>query len=211
MPRHVLNGFLLVVLLTLVVFIWATGRDTAQANYNFLPEMLYSVPYDAYATNPIFPDGKTMQLPVPGTLARGEQPLHYQPTPEDALRAGEELTNPFDPGDHAAQLRGARVYGIFCLPCHGASGNGDGPVALRGFPPPASLTSEKVQAMKDGQLFHILTYGQGNMPPYAAQIAPDDRWKVILNIRARHEKAVAAEEPKQASDGEAPPTEEGLP
>lgn len=46
--------------------------------------------------------------------------------------------------------------------------------------------------MKDGQLFHIITYGQGNMPPYAVQVTQDDRWKIIAYIRSLQAKDAAA-------------------
>ena len=58
-----------------------------------------------------------------------------------------------------------------------------GPVAQRGYPPPPSLLAEHAQKMKDGQLFHILTYGQNNMPSYASQLSRDDRWNVVLYVR----------------------------
>ena len=110
-------------------------------------------------------------------------PLHYLPTLEDALRAGEELKNPFPPLDAARRERGAIVFTNFCQACHGPLGQGNGPVALAGFPPPASLLADRAVQMKDGQIFHVLTYGQGNMPTFAAQLSTEDRWSVILYVR----------------------------
>jgi mono/diheme cytochrome c family protein len=85
--------------------------------------------------------------------------------------------------------RGAFVFRTFCVPCHGGSGRGDGPVALRGYPAPASLLAEKAIHMTDGQIFHVLTFGQKNMPSYASQLSEDDRWKVILYVRSMQGKA----------------------
>jgi putative heme-binding domain-containing protein len=93
------------------------------------------------------------------------------------------------------------------LPCHGAVGNGDGPVAMHGFPPPPSFASESSLKMSDGRMFHVVTFGQSylpekNMPGYAAQISAEDRWKAILHVRALQETAVrkaAAEQLTQAS------------
>jgi mono/diheme cytochrome c family protein len=56
-------------------------------------------------------------------------------------------------------------------------------VTLGGFPPPPSLLSDRSLRMPDGQMFHILTYGQGNMPSIAAQLSEDDRWTAILHVR----------------------------
>ena len=83
----------------------------------------------------------------------------------------------------ASVQRGGQVYQVFCVSCHGPTGAGDGPVAKRGFPPPPPLTTGKSAQMKDGQLFHILTYGQGSMAPFAAQLTPDQRWDVINYVR----------------------------
>jgi len=120
---------------------------------------------------------------VPGTIPRGELPLPYAPTPEDAVRAGAELTNVFAATDNAAMDRGYAVFTNFCAPCHGASGQGNGPVAMRGVPPPPSLLAEHAVQMKDGRLFHVLSFGQGNMASYSSQISREDRWKIILYVR----------------------------
>lgn len=195
MTRTTLNRMLIVVTVILVLLAWFLRRDVTQPNYVFTPEMVFSVPYDSFAPNPNFADGQTMQLPVAGTVARGETLFDYEATEADALRAGEELSSPWnDAGMEAdallaAKSRGRKVYATFCLPCHGAVGNGDGPVALHGFPPPPSLSLESSLAMSDGQMFHVLTFGQKNMPGYAAQVSPEDRWKAILHVRALQEPA----------------------
>jgi mono/diheme cytochrome c family protein len=75
------------------------------------------------------------------------------------------------------------VYATFCQPCHGAGGKGDGPVALRGFPPPPSLLAGKAVSMDDAQIFAILTKGQGNMPSYASQMSAEDRRAAVAHVR----------------------------
>ena len=59
-----------------------------------------------------------------------------------------------------------------------------GPVTQRGVPPPPSLLAPHAVQIKDGQLFHILTYGQNNMASYASQLSRDDRWNVIVYVRS---------------------------
>ena len=195
MPESFLNPMLAACIVVFIVVSLMIGGNTEEPNYEFLPGMLYSIPYDTFAANEHFPDGKTMQAPIPGTIPRGHMPLHYAATPEDATRAGDELKNPFTAEADYLQ-RGARVYATFCIPCHGAGGRGDGPVTRRGYPPPPSLFAENSMNMKDGQNFHIITYGQGNMPAHAAQVSPDDRWKVVLYIRSLQEKEEAELERK---------------
>jgi len=87
------------------------------------------------------------------------------------------------PTDTARRERGTIVFTNFCQVCHGPLGQGNGPVTQGGFPPPASLLADRAVQMKDGQLFHVLTYGQGNMPSFSTQLSREDRWNVILHIR----------------------------
>ena len=181
-PRS-LNLLFLTCIVIIGALNWIIRRDFSQPNLEFLPEMVRSVPYDSFSANQNFPDGKTLQQSVPGTIPRGFLPLHYEATPQDAERAGEELLNPYSREDNESVQRGDLVYRNFCLPCHGPIGRGDGPVILRGYPAPPPLISNRAIRMKDGQIFHIITYGQRNMSPHATQIAREDRWKVILHIR----------------------------
>lgn len=198
MSVRMLNIALFLGLAAVVGVNWLAGRDLSQPNVEFLPEMVHSIPYDAYAFNPNFDDGMTLREPVEGTIVRGSLPIHYSATPEDAVRAGEELINPFASDDQDALTRGAFVYAAFCQPCHGAKGLGDGPVAQRGFPPPPSLVAEKALSLRDGQIFHIITYGQGNMPSHASQLKRRDRWMAIMHVRSLQSSATtkSAEEKK---------------
>lgn len=188
-----LNGLLLAALLMSLGLHWTMSRDPARPNFDFLPQMAHSARYNAFSPNPDFPDGKTLQLPVPGTIPRGDfLPLRYQASPAEALRAGEQLQNPLAPASAPGLERGAFVFTVFCRECHGNAGRGDGPVALRGFPAPPSLLADHALRMKDGQIFHILTYGQGNMPSYAGQLSREDRWKVVLYVRSLQKQATPA-------------------
>lgn len=168
----------------------AIRRDPATPNFEILPDMARSVAYASFSPNPVLPGGKTLQTPVPGTLPRGFAPFPYANTPEEAIRAGKELRNPLDAT--AARTRGAVVFQNFCTPCHGATLRGDGPVAQRGFPAPPNLKSEKSMNLPEGQVFHILTFGQKNMPSYASQLTVRDRWSVISYLRSVQDEARAA-------------------
>lgn len=179
-----LNYVLLTLTVVTFILIWAMKADPTKRNFDFIPNMVYTAAYDAYDANPNFPDGKTLREPVPGTIQRGHMPMHYGTTPEEALRAGRELKNPFSANDVKAFERGTVVFQTFCQVCHGPGGLGDGTVTKRGYPPPPSLLAERALNMADGQMFHIQTYGQNNMPSYASQVSRDDRWKAILYIRS---------------------------
>lgn len=198
-----LNVVLGLALALLVGVNWLVKPDITKPNLEYLPEMVHSAAYKSFSPNPVFADGKTLQRPVAGTIARGQRPLPYKPGAEDAARAGEELRNPHDLKNEAALQRGAAVFTTFCQPCHGPAGTGNGLVALRGYPPPASLTADKAKKLKDGQIFHVITYGQANMPAHASQIAPEDRWKAVLYVRSLQQAAATtATAAAQATTGE---------
>lgn len=184
MKRTLLNWSLGAVLAGLIALDWFGARDFRRPNYEILPNMAHAPRYNAFEPNPNFADGLTLQPPPAGTIPRGMAPFPFEATPQDAIRAALTLKNPIDPAaDPAALTRGATLFTRFCQPCHGPGGAGDGPIAKRGFPPPPSLTAEHARLMQDGQAFHVITLGQGNMPGYAAQIDPDDRWRIVLAMR----------------------------
>jgi len=181
-----INPLLFLALLGTTALCWLVPeRDVTQPNYAFLPEaqMVQSPAYDSYAPNPNFADGLTQRTPPAGTIARGYPRLNYQPTLQDALRAGEELRNPYPPTDTVRRERGTAVFTHYCQVCHGPLGLGNGPVTQGGFPPPSSLLADRAVQMKDGQMFHVLTHGQANMPSFSTQLSREDRWSVILHIR----------------------------
>ncbi len=182
------NGILLAVLAAELALIVALNPDYSRPNVEFLPDMAHQPRFSAFAANPYFPDHKTLRVPVAGTIPRNLPPLGFTASPDDAVRAGKELVNPFRPNDLRALARGEVVFRRFCVPCHGASGKGDGPVARRGYPPPQPLTGEAAIQIPDGQMFHIVTFGRVMMPSYAKQISREDRWRVILYVRALQKK-----------------------
>ena len=158
------------------------GARAQERAYEYMPDMARSPAYKAFAPNPVTRDGLTIQPPVPGTLARGQEAFHYLPTEAESIRAGRELTNPHQPT--AAILQdGKALYETFCFICHGARGQGDGPIADR-IPAPPAYTSQRLMAFPPGRLFHVITAGAGKMPSYAGQLSSDERWKVVTYVYA---------------------------
>ena len=151
--------------------------ESSQRTFEYMPNMVHSLPYDSFSPNPVTRDGKTLQPPVPGTVARGVEPFRYGSSPEEAERAGRELRNPV-PLDDETLARGRELYETFCLVCHGERGEGDGPLVPR-IPNPPSYTSERVRTMAPGQIFHAISRGTARMPSYASQIPPARRWLIV--------------------------------
>lgn len=184
-------GFLVCTIATLIGLLAlksVTSPDPSRKNVEIFTEMSYSQAYEPLSPNPNFADGSTQQHLVEGVVRRGHLPFPYGPGEEEAQRAGRELENPYSRDDAEVPRLGAELYRIYCVSCHGAGGDGDGPVVSRGLAPPASLKASRAKEMRDGRMFHVLTRGQGRMASYAAQLDPDERWKVILHIRSLQEE-----------------------
>ncbi len=101
--------------------------------------------------------------------------------------------------------RGRQQYNIYCATCHGYAGDGDGLVSLRALSleqgtwvPPPSLHAEHIRTQPVGQLMHTISHGVRKMPGYAAQIAVEDRWAIVLYVRAlqRSQNAQLADVPE---------------
>jgi hypothetical protein len=146
--------------------------------------------YNPQAPSALFADGRAMRPEIPGTVARGQ--LHE----DEALyrgRIGEDewvtefplqITEPF-------VRRGQQQYVVFCAPCHGLDGAGNGPVHQRAvrlleprWVPPTSLHTEQVREKPVGHLYNTITNGIRNMAPYGAQIAVEDRWAIVAYMKA---------------------------
>lgn len=115
--------------------------------------------------------GPTARAPVPGTVARGER------TDWEILQDRPEITP-------ALLARGARQFQIYCQPCHGASGHGDGLIVHHGFPAPPSFHQPRLREAPDGHFLAVIENGFGIMYPYGDRVPPGERWAVVAYIRA---------------------------
>ncbi|MBL8842664.1 MAG: cytochrome c [Planctomycetes bacterium] len=176
-----------IVLVALFTARSALSIDPEQRGREFLPDMVESLAAESFAASAVLPGGHVQQPLADGVVLLGARPFPYASDVAGAEAAGRELANPWRADDAVARARGAERYAIACAPCHGGDGGGRGPVVERGMVPPPSLLAARARALPDGHLFHVITRGQGNMAPHAALVAPDDRWKVILHVRALQE------------------------
>ena len=165
----------------------ALGQRPDRRNFEYYPDMAQSFAFVSQSENPFLPGGYTQQPAPEGTIARGHMPLPFGSSEQEALRAGELLQNPYRNGAQPDMARARKLYETWCQICHGAGGKGDGPVTRRGFPPPPSLLLDRAKNMKDGQIFHIITFGFKNMPAYGSQISRKDRWMIIEYVRKLQE------------------------
>ncbi|HTD39351.1 MAG TPA: cytochrome c [Mucilaginibacter sp.] len=162
-------------------------KDKRSTGWEYAPNMYEHIAYDPDQPNPNFKDGKTAQKPPAGTIPVGFVTFDY-PNNKDAYeKAGAEVKNTL-PQTQANFEDGKVLFEHFCSPCHGLKGLGDGLVVTHGFPPPPSYStgqSSRGGAMKDlsdGKIYHTITYGVNAMGSYASQLAPEERWKVIMYV-----------------------------
>ena len=130
-----------------------------------------------------FADGRAMRLPVAGAIAQGETPMGYTGSVADYVRAGRELTTPFDAEHPPDMTRAAQIFTVNCQICHGNAGTGGGNAAQHGFPSPPSLLFGKAMNMRDGHIFHIISHGWRKMPAYGARLDIRDRWLAVAYVR----------------------------
>lgn len=138
--------------------------------------------YEAYEASAFFADGKAARPTPTGTVARGWL------REDEALytgRANGELVSEFPfPVSQADLQRGRERYGVYCTPCHGILGDGQGMVVQRGLRRAASYHQDRLRDEKVGYFYDVVTNGFGAMQGYAEQIPVRDRWLIVAYVRA---------------------------
>lgn len=126
--------------------------------------------YDPYGDGPLFADGKAMQAPPAGTVAR------------DAPQRAAEARRP--QMTMALLRRGQERYGIYCAMCHGLDGSGDGTVTARGFPRPADFRSAGQRRIGSERIYQVISDGAGVMYGFADRVPAPDRWAIAAYVEA---------------------------
>jgi mono/diheme cytochrome c family protein len=134
------------------------------------------------AQSDFYPDLRAARPQVEGTVARGQ--VHA----DAYLYTGKINGNPGDympfPITEADLQRGHERFNIYCAPCHSRLGDGNGMVPQRGYKHPPTYHQDRLRKAPLGYFFDVMTNGYGVMPDYAAQIVPEDRWRIVAYIRA---------------------------
>jgi mono/diheme cytochrome c family protein len=138
--------------------------------------------YKPLAQSDFFPDHRSARPEIDGTVARGH--LEIDTARYTGKFNGEDVTEFPIPITRADIERGRDRFNIYCAPCHGHLGDGNGMVVLRGFRQAASYYTEKLMNAPVGHFFDVMTNGFGAMPSYASRVQTDDRWRIAAYIRA---------------------------
>lgn len=173
----------------------ARHEPSTRPPINLVPDMDDQGKFRAQGETGVFADGRMSRSPVMGTVARGELRAdaaywtgmvgdRFVEKVPDAVPVTPELV-----------ARGQQRFGIFCAPCHDYSGSGAGTVhyaaialaevGKAAWSKPASLHDERIRTqVTDGELFSVISKGKNTMSGYAAQISVEDRWAIVLYVRA---------------------------
>lgn len=138
--------------------------------------------YRPFRKSDFFGDGRSARPLVSGTVARGE-------LRDDLLfasgKSGTAFADTFPmPVDEPLLRRGQERFRIYCSPCHGLLGRGDGVIVRRGYRQPSSYHVDRLRQQPAGYFFDVISHGFGVMPDYAPQIPLKDRWAIVAYIRA---------------------------
>lgn len=145
---------------------------------------------EPYEASTFFADGRASRPLVAGTVARGrlEEDEHlFQGRVAGKLAE----TFPFEI-TREEMLAGRRSYEVFCAPCHGRAGGGNGMIVERGMLRPPSFHVERLRTAPPGHIFDVITNGFGVMYDYSDRIAARDRWAIVAYVRALQRSQNAA-------------------
>ncbi|PBJ13373.1 cytochrome c [Flavobacterium sp. ACN6] len=174
-----------ITLLVGITILVSSCHNNSAPNYQYFPNMYESVAYEPYTEAKIFKGGKEGQLPVAGTINRGFEPYDYENSTAGYELAKANLKSPLDSIERNSG-KGKELFEIYCISCHGATGNGKGKLVERekflGVP------SYKDREITEGSIFHVETYGLNAMGSHANQLSAHERWLVadyVLKLKSQ--------------------------
>lgn len=201
-PRGLVYGLLIVAAASTVPFAlaaYARESKMRHTRFDIVPDMDFQQKFKGQRKNTFFADLHADRPQIDGTIAWGE--LHDDEHMYQGKTNG-GFARTFPPGikaDEATMARGRERFGVYCTPCHGQVGEGDGMVSQRAtalaegtWIPPSNLTEERIRVMPVGEIFNTITNGIRNMPAYGPQIPAEDRWAIVLYVRALERSRAAS-------------------
>jgi mono/diheme cytochrome c family protein len=146
-------------------------------------DMIDQSRYDPLAPSPIWADGRSAR-PIPTGVVQVGEPIAGNPLLSGMGPDGKPVTSIPIPVTIDIMTHGQQEFDVYCTPCHGYAGQGNGIAVQFGMPAPPSFHSQAVYNLADGQIFDVITNGTGRMFPYGYRIQPEDRWAIVAYLRA---------------------------
>lgn len=167
--------------------------------YIWYPDMFASRAWEPLDEAPFGEDKAVRFYPPEGVIPYGSEQVaegYYEytiPNTPEGYEQARTLKNPL-PKTEEIIAKGKHLFEIYCSPCHGTTGEGNGPVVeIGGFPPPPTYFQDRIYALADGQIFHVITYGKNLMGAFNYQLSPEERWAVVHYIRHLQEQRLRKE------------------
>lgn len=184
-------AFVVVLLLSVMGF---RGMISTRPPIEVFPDMDHQAKYKPQAASKFFADGRADRPLPPGTVPYGRSAAQADPAflkADDFHYDGKLPDGSFGRGFPAAlEVTGAFVergqgrYQIYCAPCHGTLGDGNGITKAYGMLTTPTYHDDRLRGMAEGELYHTITHGKNTMMSYADKLSPDDRWAVVAYVRA---------------------------
>lgn len=185
-----LSILLFLVLLGFLVI--SCGDDNSKPGRIYMPDMAYSRAYETYdeQSNLSSKGVSFNNRPVEGTVSRGEEMPYHLANDSAGYAQSAFVANPLPRLNETEMAEADRLYLINCAICHGTALDGNGPLYKGGTGPfaakPAVLVGDpKIEALSQGTLYHVMTYGKNLMGSYASQMNRKQRWMVAEYIKSK--------------------------
>lgn len=197
-------GRIILIVLTVTTFAISSCTDKRHPGRIYMPDMAYSRAYEAYAPNNLKNEGISyIPAPVPGTIRRGDLFPYTLPNDTTGYRMSASVKDPLPPLDSVNMFEAQRLFNINCAICHGINLDAQGPMATSGkVGGIANLKLDQYIKLPVGTMFHVATYGKGNMGSYASQLNKKQRWMVVQYIKSQQLKESAAKSDSTAAKGQ---------
>lgn len=167
------------------------GMRSTQPPLMVFPDMDMQSKYKPQAASKFFADGRADRPTPAGTVPRGRSTAADPDflRADDAHYAGKAADGSFVKGfpievTETMIRRGQNRYEIYCAPCHGTNGDGQGITKAYGMVATPTYHDDRLRNMAEGELFNTITHGKNTMMPYGDKLTPDERWAVIAYVRA---------------------------
>jgi len=196
--------FLLAALLTMLGF---RGCKFENPPLELFPDMDRQNKFHEQGQTPLFADGRTDRPKVAGTVpvVTAKQAEYEHLTPDHRFRENDYLVSgkladgeTFGDGipvdlTNVNMLRGQELYNIYCAICHGETGNGGGVIANEryGYGTIISILQSRIIDQPDGEIYNTIVWGKNTMGAYGKKLRVEDRWKVVMYVRALQRAATA--------------------
>jgi len=174
------------------------GQNSSKTPVHPVRDMDHQPKYKTQSANPLFADGAAMRMPVSGTVPADrlhEDSLFYRGVDHSGKLV---RVSPVET-DAAMIAEWQSRFRIYCTPCHGGHGEGQGAVIKRGFIPPPVLWEPRLIAEADGYIFDVISRGVRNMPAHAHLVPAADRWSIVAHVRSLQQSEMANQAKQSAS------------